>query len=85
MKSIFYKTQGTCSQYIQVQADEDKHIHDIRVIGGCKGNLQGICTLIKGMKLEDVRTKFDGICCGNKTTSCPDQIAKAIAELEKQY
>jgi uncharacterized protein (TIGR03905 family) len=85
MKSVFYKTHGTCSQYIQVQADENKRIHDIRIIGGCDGNLKGICTLVKGMSLEEVKTKFSGICCGNKETSCPDQIARAIEDLEKEY
>ena len=79
-----YKTQGTCSTNIELEV-ENNIVKEVAFWGGCNGNLQGICTLIKGMKLEDVRTKFDGICCGNKTTSCPDQIAKAIAELEKQY
>jgi uncharacterized protein (TIGR03905 family) len=68
-----------------VQADEDKRIYDIRVIGGCDGNLKGISSLVKGMNLEDVKKRFSGICCGNKETSCPDQIARAIEDLEKQY
>lgn len=70
---------------MEIEADDDQVIRDVRVIGGCNGNLKGICSLIKGQKLETVRQKLNGITCGNKPTSCPDQLSKAIAELEKQY
>ena len=57
---------------------EDGVIKDARIIGGCPGNLAGICKLIKGMKVEDVIEKLRGIGCGMKQTSCPDQISKAL-------
>lgn len=85
MKQVFYKTQGTCSQFIEISADDNKIIQDVRVIGGCEGNLTGLCKLIMGKPLSEVRKKLAGIPCGTKQTSCPDQISRAIAELEKQY
>ena len=85
MKSIRYKTSGTCSQYIYIEADDDRIIQDIQVVGGCDGNLKGLCSLIKGRKMEEVRSSLSGILCRTKPTSCPDQISKAIEELEKQY
>lgn len=84
MKSIMYKTSGTCSQFVEMEADENNVVTRAVVIGGCHGNLQGICKLIVGMRLEDVKERLSGIRCGSKPTSCPDQIAKAIEELEKQ-
>lgn len=84
MKKIFYKTQGVCSQFIELEADDEGRVSYANVIGGCHGNLQGICKLIKGMRLEDVHEKLKGIRCGSKMTSCPDQIALAIEEMERQ-
>lgn len=84
MKNILYKTSGTCSQFVELEADENNVVTRAVVIGGCNGNLQGICKLIVGMRLEDVKERLSGIRCGSKPTSCPDQIAKAIEELEKQ-
>ena len=83
MKKIMYKTSGTCSQFIELEA-EDGVLTRAVVVGGCHGNLQGICKLIVGMRLEDVKERLSGIRCGSRPTSCPDQIAKAIEELEKQ-
>lgn len=85
MKKVFYKTFGTCSQYIEVVANEHKVIQEVHVIGGCNGNLKGICTLIQGMTTDEVKAKLKGIRCGNKSTSCPDQLCYALEELEKQY
>lgn len=85
MKKVFYKTFCTCSQFIEVFSDEDKVIQEVHFIGGCNGNLQGICSLIKGMKLDDAKNKLSGICCGNKPTSCPNQLYHAIDELVKEY
>ena len=79
-----YRTSGTCSQFVELEADENNVVTRAVVIGGCNGNLQGICKLITGMRLDEVKTKLGGIRCGSKPTSCPDQIAKAIEELEKQ-
>jgi len=84
MKKIIYKTQGTCSQFIELEADDEGRVTFANVIGGCNGNLKGICSLIKGMRLEDVHAKLKGIRCGSKPTSCPDQIALAIEDMERQ-
>ncbi len=72
-----YKTKGTCSQLIILDMDGDV-INDVQFIGGCNGNLQGISKLVKGMKYEDVKASFDGIRCGFKSTSCPDQLVRAM-------
>lgn len=72
-----YKTQGTCSQEIDVQL-KDGVIDSVQFTGGCNGNLKGICALVKGMKPEDAISRLKGIRCGMKSTSCPDQLAKAL-------
>ena len=72
-----YKTKGTCSQLIILDMDDDV-INDVQFIGGCNGNLQGISKLVKGMKYEDVKARLDGIRCGFKPTSCPDQLVRAM-------
>lgn len=73
-----YKTKGTCSSQILLDIGEDHVINEVIVMDGCNGNLKGIMALLKGMKAEDVISKFDGIICGRKNTSCPDQIAQAL-------
>lgn len=74
-----YKPQGTCSQEIRVELENDI-VKSIEVIGGCNGNLKGITTLVQGMKAEDVIQKLAGIRCGAKPTSCPDQISRALSK-----
>lgn len=68
MKHIQYQTQGTCSQLIDVTVDDNDVIQQVFFVGGCNGNLQGICRLVKGQKVEDVISKLDGIRCGTKRT-----------------
>jgi uncharacterized protein (TIGR03905 family) len=80
-KTFTYLPQGTCSVKMTFTLDENDIIQDFEVVGGCNGNLKGIRSLIKGMKASDVIAKLDGIKCGYKLTSCPDQMAKAL----KQY
>ena len=75
-----YSTQGTCSYQIDLDV-EDGVIKDIQFYGGCDSNLQGICSLVRGMKVEDVLPKIEGIRCGMKTTSCPDQLARALRQV----
>ncbi len=75
-----YTTSGTCSRIINLDV-EDGIIKDVEFIGGCNGNLKGISSLVKGLKAEDVVSRLEGIKCGNKTTSCPDQLAKAIKDI----
>ena len=77
-------TSGTCSKVINLKVDDDGRIADVSFIGGCHGNLQGICSLIKGMHVDEVKKRLDGIRCGNKLTSCPDQLCRAIEQLENQ-
>jgi len=74
-----YKTKGVCSQEMHVELDGDI-IKDAKIIGGCNGNTQGVAALIKGMKAEDAIARMEGIQCGFKGTSCPDQMAKAIRQ-----
>lgn len=72
-----YRTSGVCSSLIYIDV-EDNIIKGVSFVGGCHGNLQGISKLVVGMKVEDVIDKLEGICCGRKSTSCPDQLAKAL-------
>jgi len=82
MKHIQYQTQGTCSVLIDVTADDNDVIQQVAFLGGCDGNLQGICRLVKGQKIDDVIGKLDGISCGGKPTSCPDQLCRALEQLK---
>ena len=76
-----YKTKGVCSSEIIFDIDEEtKVINDLKVINGCNGNLKGISSLVKGMKVDDVISRLEGITCGYRNTSCPDQIAMALKE-----
>lgn len=81
MNTFRYKTQGTCSQFIDIAVDDDGRIADVQFIGGCNGNLKGICALIRGQKAADVKVRLEGITCGTKPTSCPDQLARALSEV----
>ncbi len=80
MKTYTYKTQGTCSQAIEISTDDDDRIISVHFIGGCDGNTKGISSLVRGMKAQDVITKLRGITCGYKSTSCPDQLSKALEQ-----
>lgn len=74
---ITYKPKGVCSQLMEIDVDNGR-IEKVEVAGGCSGNLQGISNLLVGMTVEDVISRLEGIRCGRKPTSCPDQIAKAL-------
>ena len=74
-----YKTSGTCSTQIDLEL-EDGIIQAVAFTGGCNGNLKGISALLKGMKVEDAISRMEGIRCGPKPTSCPDQLARALKE-----
>ena len=75
-----YKTKGVCSQRIDIEMDGDI-VKSVSFYGGCHGNLQGIGKLVAGMKKDDVIAKLEGIRCGYKATSCPDQLAQALKTL----
>ena len=72
-----YQTKGTCSSAIDVEV-KDGIIESVSFMGGCNGNLKGISALVKGMTVEDAITRLEGIRCGFKNTSCPDQLAQAL-------
>lgn len=74
-----YKTKGTCSQHILFDIEDGK-VSNIQFLGGCNGNLKGISALVEGMNVQDVISRIEGIQCGSKPTSCPDQLAQALKE-----
>ena len=73
-----YNNKGTCSVRTEVELNSDHTIATVRVLGGCNSNLKGISQLLVGMKAEDAIARMEGTTCGNKPTSCPDQIAHAL-------
>ena len=81
-KHVKYQTIGTCSQLIDVTADENNIIQQVFFLGGCHGNLQGISQLVTGQHIDDVIKRLNGIRCGVKSTSCPDQLCRALEQLK---
>lgn len=72
-----YKTRGTCSAKIDFEVEDNK-LKNVVYYGGCNGNLKGISSLLEGMNIDDVISKLEGVTCGMKKTSCPDQLAQAL-------
>ena len=72
-----YRPRGVCSQLMEIETEDNK-IVSLRVMGGCDGNLQGISRLVEGMEVEEVIRRLEGVRCGRKATSCPDQLAQAL-------
>lgn len=77
-----YQTKGTCSYQIDFDIEDNK-IYNVKYQGGCNGNLKGIAALVEGQDINVVKEKLKGITCGMKPTSCPDQLARALEELDK--
>ncbi len=77
---LVYKTEGTCSTHIEVSVDNG-NIIEVAFWGGCSGNLQGVSRLVKGMKPEEVLQRLEGVRCGRRATSCPDQLCKALRQM----
>jgi len=77
-----YKTKGTCSQKIFFEIEDGK-VKNVQFLGGCHGNLQGISKLVEGMDVDEVIHRVQGIRCGMKPTSCPDQLATALQEAKE--
>ena len=75
-----FRPQGVCSQEMRVEVDDQGVIRKMEVLGGCSGNLQGISALLRGMKVEEAIGRMEGIRCGGKPTSCPDQLARALKQ-----
>ncbi len=78
-----YKTHGTCSREILFDV-EDNIIREVRFVGGCNGNTQGVAALIKGYDIDEAIARLKGIDCAGRGTSCPDQLARALEEYKKQ-
>ena len=78
-----YKTKGTCSREIIFEVENNK-VHNVQFIGGCNGNLKGIGALVEGMDVQEVIERIEGIHCGMKSTSCPDQLATALKNAKKE-
>ena len=72
-----YKTSGTCTQRILIDVVDGK-VRNVQFIGGCNGNLKGIAALVEGMDADEVIARVQGVTCGMKKTSCPDQLAQAL-------
>lgn len=79
MHTITYRPRGVCSRNMEIDVEGDV-IQSVRVEGGCSGNLQGICSLLRGMTVSDAIARMEGIKCGPKATSCPDQLAQALKQ-----
>ena len=75
-----YKTSGVCSSAIEFELDDQKKIHNVKFQGGCSGNTQGVARLVEGMEAEEAIRRLEGIRCGVRPTSCPDQLSKALKE-----
>lgn len=77
-----YQTKGTCSRQIYFEVDKQNRLHNVKFVGGCSGNLQGVSRLVEGKDIDEVEKLLSGVLCRNNT-SCPDQLSKAIAEYKK--
>ncbi len=77
MEHLSYKTKGVCSRAIEIDIEGDT-VASVQYVGGCSGNTQGVAALVKGMKITEAITRLEGIRCGLKSTSCPDQLATAL-------
>lgn len=78
-----FKPQGVCSQLINVELDGNK-VKSVEFVGGCAGNTQGVARLVQGMDVDEAISRIEGIRCGFKPTSCPDQLAKALRMAKAQ-
>ena len=74
-----YRPKGVCSQLMEIETEDGK-LKSLKVMGGCDGNLTGIARLVEGMEVEEVIRRLEGVRCGRKATSCPDQLARALRE-----
>lgn len=74
-----YKTKGVCARMINFDIVDDK-VCNVQFVGGCSGNTQGVARLVEGMNVEEAISRMEGIQCGPKSSSCPDQLAQALKE-----
>lgn len=78
-----YRPKGVCSQNMEIEIEDGK-LTGLKVMGGCSGNLQGIARLVEGMEIDEVISRLEGIRCGFKKTSCPDQLANALKQVKEE-
>ncbi len=78
-----FTPKGVCARQMEIDVDDNGIITNVVIIGGCQGNLTGISNLVIGEKVDDIIRKLEGIQCGFKGTSCPDQLAKALKQMSK--
>lgn len=79
-----YRPRGVCSRLMEFEVENDKVV-SVTVTGGCDGNLKGISSLLRGMPVDEVISRLEGIQCGGKPTSCPDQIARALKAWQAEH
>lgn len=84
MANITYSTKGTCSRQIDVVLNENGIIENVKFTGGCSGNTQGVAALVVGMHIDEAIKRLEGIKCGPRPTSCPDQLANALKTFKNQ-
>ena len=80
MENITYSTKGTCSRQIDITLNSDGIIENVKFTGGCSGNTQGVAALVVGMSVDEAISRLEGIKCGPRPTSCPDQLACALKQ-----
>ena len=73
-----YTPRGVCARSFTIEVTEDGKLGEVRAVGGCNGNLQGVAALLRGMDVKEAIARMEGIRCGMKATSCPDQLAQAL-------
>ena len=79
---MIYSTKGVCAKEINFDIENDR-VKNVIFTGGCDGNHKGLCSLVEGMSVDDVITRLEGINCGMRSSSCPDQLAQALKEYKK--
>lgn len=84
MKTYTYQPKGVCCQLIQVVINDDKTINQVQFFGGCPGNAMGVAKLVEGKTIDEVISRLNGIPCGHKITSCPDQLCRALEQIKNQ-
>lgn len=83
MAAIEYQTSGVCAKKLVFEVEDNK-VKNLKAIGGCHGNLQGISRLVEGMEIDEVIKRLEGLYCGIKESSCPDQLARALKEYKEK-
>lgn len=84
MAHITYATKGTCSRQIDIDVNDDGVVELVKFTGGCSGNTQGVAALVRGMHIDEAIERLEGIKCGPRSTSCPDQLSKALSEYKNK-